>query len=305
MSSTATNATTPHYPPGYIPDYPRLVKWDSLPAAYIYMTLTLIMTFTTLRNLIFHAKTKHTKAVYIYLLFWCIFRFAAFAMRAYALSDNHGENYSTYTSTQIVLSIGFMPLAEVLTFNIAEASTLIYELGHRTYVRIRVLIMICFVTFGSCITAFVIDFTLNKPFGSNAKSFTTDVVLREVGFNGLFLIVVYTFFAGMRNAVAVGRTKHIPVEFVKRVRGMMWIVVGQSALMIVKMVYITYRNWNPSEFREEGWWYALSITPEYLYMLVFLTHGCLDVYDDVEGVLGEDGERKSDGTKSLEEGKKD
>ncbi|KAJ3003948.1 UNVERIFIED_CONTAM: hypothetical protein HDU68_005418 [Siphonaria sp. JEL0065] len=298
------------FPPGYVPDWPRLAAWDSDYTAFTYMGLSVVMTLAVLRNLIFFAKTKHTKAVYLYLMFWCLFRLAAFAMRGYMLVDSHGQSLDTYKSTQIVLSIGFMPLAEVLTFNVAEASTLIYELSHRTYIRLRILIMICFVVFGTAVTAFVIDFTLNKPFGSNAKDFSIDLILREIGFNGLFLIVIYTFFASIRNALAITSKKHIPEQHVARMRQMMWIVCFQSFLMIVKLCYITYRNWNPAELRDERWWYLVSISPEFLYMLFFVSHRFMDVYDDVELIVGEDGNHvggNSGGATAvaLEEGRKE
>ncbi|KAI9324355.1 hypothetical protein BDR26DRAFT_1014827 [Obelidium mucronatum] len=286
-------STTPHpkFPPGYIPNWPHLASWDSESAAYTYMGLTVITTIAVLRNGFFFANIKHTKAVYIYLFLWCLFRLTAFGMRGHVLHGNNGENLDTYKHTQIVLSIGFMPLAEALTLNIAESSTLIYELSHRTYIRLRILIIFLFLTFGISLTAFVIDFTMNKPFGANAKDYATDLILREVGFNGLFLITIYTFVAAIRNAIAITRKKHIPTEYVTRMRKMMWIVCGQSALMMVKLGYITYRNWNPQELKEEWVWYMWSVTPEFLYVLPCLRHGfVLSVFDDVEGVVGEDGE---------------
>ncbi|ORY31572.1 hypothetical protein BCR33DRAFT_771820 [Rhizoclosmatium globosum] len=296
MSSNTTTTTStqpqPMFPPGYIPDYPRLSAWDSPSAAFVFMAATIVITGLTIRNLFFSAKTQHSKSVYVYLLFWCTFRIVAFAMRGHDLLGTNGQDYEVYKYTQIVLSIGFMPLAEVLCFNVAEASTLIYELSHKTYIRLRILVSVLFVVFGTCVTAYVMDFTLNKPFGSNAKDYETDLVLREVGFNGLFLITIYTLFAAIRNSLAIVSKHHIPPSYMTRMRTMMRIVAFQSILMIIKLIYITYRNWNPKEFRDEVWWYVLSITPEYVFMLFFLKHDWfMSVYDEVEMVVGEDGNR--------------
>ncbi|KAJ3076895.1 hypothetical protein HDU98_010990 [Podochytrium sp. JEL0797] len=300
MNTTTLNSTAPAnapsmFPPGYVPNFALLAAWDSSTAAYIFMGLAILFTVCTLRNLIFFAKTKHTKAVYFYLLMWCFARVAAFALRGYALTGENGDDYGHYEAAQIILSIGFMPLAEVLTFNIAEASTLIYELSHRTYLRLRILIMVLFVVFGTSVTAYVIDFTINRPFGSNAKNFHGDLILRELGFNGLFLITLYTLFASIRNSLAVTTKHHIPTRYAGKMRTMMRIVAFQSFLMIIKLSYITYRNWNPENLRDEKYWYTLSISPEMIYMSFFVSHTFLDVYDSVEAVVGEDGVRMQGG----------
>ncbi|KAI9324360.1 hypothetical protein BDR26DRAFT_925878 [Obelidium mucronatum] len=278
----STNSTErPMFPPGYIPDWPRLASWDSHFTAYTFMVLSVVTTLALIRNLVFFAKTKHTKSVYLYLLIWCLFRLAAFAMRGFALTDSNGQSYETYKSTQIVLSIGFMPLAEVLTFNVAEASTLIYELSHRTYIRLRILITICFVVFETAVTAFVIDYTLNKPFGSNVSDFTTDIVLREIGFNGLFLIVIYTFFASIRNCTRHHNQRTHPYK-----------PCGEDEENDVDCLLPVIFDGH-----QDGVHYIPKLESGRVSRRE-VVHGFLDVYDDVELIVGEDGERNGAGRSS-------
>ncbi|KAJ3220948.1 hypothetical protein HDU78_000754, partial [Chytriomyces hyalinus] len=111
--------------------------------------------------------------------------------------------------------------------------------------------------------------------------YTSDVVFREIGFNGLLAIVVYTFFAAIRNLVYAQRKTHIAAEFVRPVTVAMAVVLFQSSLMLLKLIYITYRNWNPDELKEEKYWYYLSILPELVFVLPFCSNYFLRVFDDI------------------------
>ncbi|KAJ3076891.1 hypothetical protein HDU98_010986 [Podochytrium sp. JEL0797] len=288
------------FPPGYIPDYPVLASWDSSTLAFVFMSIFIGMLFATTFNLILKAKTRHTKSVFLYLAAFCVMRIVAFALRGYDLLGEHGQKYSTYTAAQIIVSVGFMPLAEVLTFNVAQATYIIYEMSRRNYIRVRILIMALFGIFGACVTAYVIDFTLNKPFGAKVPDYPLDLWLREIGFNGLFLICIYTLFASLRNAFSATKNTHIPSEFLLRLRNAMLVVAFQSFLMVIKLSYITFRNWKPQEFKQESAWYALSIVPELVFMLFFMTNRWVKVFDDISE--WRDAMARKEGETALEEG---
>ncbi|KAI8838187.1 hypothetical protein BJ741DRAFT_663557 [Chytriomyces cf. hyalinus JEL632] len=282
LATAIANSSATSIRPAPILNYARTVQWSSLEASYIFMAITVLMTFATIRNLIYSAKSKHTKMIYMYLLFWCIFRVAAFAVRAYILTDDRGQDFTLYKWASIISSVGFMPLAEVLAFCTLEGTALAYGFTNKTRSRFDLFVKALFATFGTTVTAFAIDFTCNKPFGSNPKDYPIDIVLREIGFNGLLLITIYTLFGSIRNMVAVVPHAKIPAIFVSRFRIMMIVVCFQSILMLIKLVYTTYRNWNPFQLRDEGIWYILSIAPEYVFVLFYLNHGFLKVYDDIE-----------------------
>ncbi|KAJ3221187.1 hypothetical protein HDU81_010825 [Chytriomyces hyalinus] len=263
-------------------NYAKRVQWSSAEAAYIFMAIAVLMALVTIRNLVYKAKSKHTKTIYFYLLLWCIFRIIAFAVRGCILTGDNGQDFTLYKWASIVSSVGFMPLAEVLAFCTLEGTALAYGFTAKTRSRFDLLVKALFAVFGVSLTAFAIDFTCNKPFGSNPKDYTIDVVLREVGFNGLTLITLYTLFGSIRNMLAVVQHPNVPGMFVRRFRVMMGVVCVQSVLMVVKLVYSIYRNWNPFELRDEAIWYGLSIVPEYLFLVFYLNHGFLKVYDDIE-----------------------
>ncbi|KAJ3244862.1 hypothetical protein HDU78_010339 [Chytriomyces hyalinus] len=289
LNTAAATATLPANAPSttisnpvILINYAKTVQWSSVEAAYIFMAIAVLMALVTIRNLVNKAKSKHTKTIYFYLLLWCIFRIIAFAVRGCILTGDNGEDFTLYKWASIVSSVGFMPLAEVLAFCTLEGTALAYGFTAKTRSRFDLLIKALFAVFGVSLTAFAIDFTCNKPFGSNPKDYLIDVVLREVGFNGLTLITLYTLFGSIRNMVAVVRHPNVPGMFVSRFRVMMAVVCVQSVLMVVKLVYSIYRNWNPYELRDEAIWYGLSIAPEYLFLVFYLNHGFLKVYDDIE-----------------------
>ncbi|KAJ3403352.1 hypothetical protein HDU80_004251 [Chytriomyces hyalinus] len=289
LNTAAATATLPANAPSTtisnpvtLINYAKTVQWSSVEAAYIFMAIAVLMALVTIRNLVYKAKSKHTKTIYFYLLLWCIFRIIAFAVRGCILTGDNGEDFTLYKWASIVSSVGFMPLAEVLAFCTLEGTALAYGFTAKTRSRFDLFVKALFAVFGVSLTAFAIDFTCNKPFGSNPKDYLIDVVLREVGFNGLTLITLYTLFGSIRNMVAVVRHANVPGMFVSRFRVMMGVVCVQSVLMVVKLVYSIYRNWNPYELRDEAIWYGLSIAPEYLFLVFYLNHGFLKVYDDIE-----------------------
>ncbi|KAJ3135981.1 hypothetical protein HK100_002112 [Physocladia obscura] len=112
------------FPPGYVPNYALLAGWDSTGAAFTVMAVAFVFMLTMLRNLIFAAKSAHTRANYSYLLIWCVFRIVALALRGYAVTGDNGQKLALYQWAQIAASIGFMPLAKVLIFNLLEIKEL-------------------------------------------------------------------------------------------------------------------------------------------------------------------------------------
>ncbi|KAJ3076893.1 hypothetical protein HDU98_010988 [Podochytrium sp. JEL0797] len=270
------------FPLGYVSNYPRLASWNSAAAAFAFMSVFAVMGCVVTYNMIFLARSRHTKSIYLYLLAFCIMRITAFALRGYTLIDTNGQDFTAYQYAQIIVSVGFMPLAEVLTFNVAKSSAIIYQLPQRKYILLRVLVAVLFLLFGACVTYYVIDFTVNKPFGAKVPDYPIDLWLREIGFNGLFLICIYTLFGSLRNAFVAHKKPHqIPVQHLPRLKTMLLIVAFQSFLMVIKLSYITYRNWRPQEFKQEFAWYALSIAPELVFMLFFMTNRWLQVFDDI------------------------
>ncbi|KAJ3264355.1 hypothetical protein HDU77_008787 [Chytriomyces hyalinus] len=283
-------------------NYAHLVQWQSSTAAFIFTALAALITVCITRNLIQKAKSKHSKMIYIYLLFWCIFRVTAFSLRAFILTDDNGENYKTYQWTSIIASLGFMPLAEVLAFCALKSLALMYGFSNQKLHRLDLAIKLCFLVFGGLLTAFVVDYTMNKPFGSDPKGYAGLVVCREIGFNGLMLITLTALvvsFGNMRPSVLC-RTQ-IPPHLVTAFTRMNGMVCVQAVLMVVKLVYTMYRNWNPSQGRSEVLWYAIGMAPEFVFLLWYVRHDTLlSVFDEVEAALDETDKIASDGLK-LEE----
>ncbi|KAI8619825.1 hypothetical protein BC830DRAFT_1102219 [Chytriomyces sp. MP71] len=277
------NGTTPPSPQTRPPpNYALLVKWSSPSTAWIFLTTTILMTVGVLYNLIVKAKTLHSRTVYVYLLLWCMARITAFAMRGYILSNDNGLNYGLYQWSSIVASLGFMPLAEAMSVVTIESSAMVYGMKRTTAKYLDIAVKVAFLLSGTCVAAFVIDYTLNDPFGSNVKDFAKDLALREIGFNGLILLTLYTLVGSTFNLIDCVRKMKVPSEFWGRFRTMCAVTIFQSLLILVKLVYTAYRNWNPSELRDESIWYGVSVLPEYVFMLFYCTHYFLQVFDDIE-----------------------
>ncbi|KAJ3228349.1 hypothetical protein HDU81_006220 [Chytriomyces hyalinus] len=270
------------FPPGYIPNYALLAGWDSEGLAYGVMGVVAAMTLCMAWN-VYRSRSLHTRIVYAYLIFWGILRLIAFAMRGHVLTGTNGRDLATYKWAQIIVSVGFMPLAEVCAANVLAGTTLVFKLTPLSRRRLNIFLKVLFLGFVLSILWYVYDFTINKPFGSKPLDYTSDVVFREIGFNGLLAIVVYTFFAAIRNLVYAQRKTHIAAEFVRPVTVAMAVVLFQSSLMLLKLIYITYRNWNPDELKEEKYWYSLSILPELVFVLPFCSTYFLRVFDDIAG----------------------
>ncbi|KAJ3247683.1 hypothetical protein HDU78_003489 [Chytriomyces hyalinus] len=281
MSPTATN-TNNNNRRAFAPNYAKAARWSSTAAAYCFMCLAILMALAMIRNLIYTAKSRHTKIVYSVLLAWCVIRTAGFALRGYILTDDHGQDVTLFKWVTILGGVGFMPLAQVLALCTLEGSALAFGSTPKARKPFDRLIRLLFVVSAVTLAAFVIDFTCNKPLGSNVKDYTVDLVLREIGFNGLILIALYTLLGSIRNIFAVVPQGKVPAVFVPRFRMMMIVVCFQSVLMLIKLVFTTYRNWNPLELRDEWIWYLLSIGPEFLLVLCYMHHGFLKVYDDIE-----------------------
>ncbi|KAJ3076896.1 hypothetical protein HDU98_010991 [Podochytrium sp. JEL0797] len=271
----------PQFPPGFVPNYPNLASWYSQSAAFVLLTILVFFLPVFVYNMTMLARTKHTKVIYGYLILWTLLRIVAFALRGYDLLEGHGSDYSDYQAAQIIISVGFMPLAEILAFNVAESSAIIYQHSKKFYTYLRAFIFFCFIFFGTCVAVYVFDFTLNKPFGADARNYTGDIVVREIGFDGLFCICVYTLFASLRNSYHLRQKDHVADDLVPRLRQMMYLVCFQSCLMVIKLSYITYRNWQPTEFKFESWYYLLSLIPEFIFVLPFLSFHFLKIYDDI------------------------
>ncbi|TPX65009.1 hypothetical protein CcCBS67573_g08258 [Chytriomyces confervae] len=214
------------------------------------------------------SRSLHARIIYAYLIFWGILRLIAFAMRGHALTHTgtNGRDLDTYKWAQIIISVGFMPLAEVCAANILAGATLVFKLTPLSRQRLNIFVKVLFASFVLAILWYVYDFTVNKPFGSKPLDYTSDVVFREIGFNGLLAIVT-----------------HIAAEFVRPVTVAMAVVLFQSSLMLLKLIYITYRNWNPDKLKEEKYWYYLSILPELVFVLPFCSNYFLRVFDDIAG----------------------
>ncbi|KAJ3135980.1 hypothetical protein HK100_002111 [Physocladia obscura] len=206
------------FPPGYIPNYALLAHWDSKSAAFTFMTIAFVFLLFMVRNIIYFAKSGHTRSVYAYLILWSIFRIVALALRGAAVTDDNGQTFALYQWAQISASVGFMPLAEVLIFNLLEITIIIFNLKPSTRLRWKIGASAIFAFFVLCVCIYVFDFTLNKPFGSNPKDYTGDIVLREIGFNGLLLITVYALVGSLRNLFFLGRTGNVAPEFVPKIR---------------------------------------------------------------------------------------
>ncbi|TPX77678.1 hypothetical protein CcCBS67573_g01039 [Chytriomyces confervae] len=281
MSPTANNYNNNNRR-AFALNYAKAARWSSTAAAYCFMGLAILMALAMIRNLIYTAKSRHTKIVYSVLLAWCVIRTAGFALRGYILTDDHGQDLTLFKWVAILGGVGFMPLAQVLALCTLEGSALAFGSTPKARKPFDRLIRLLFVVSAVTLAAFVIDFTCNKPLGSNVKDYTVDLVLREIGFNGLILIALYTLLGSIRNIFAVVKQGKVPAVFVPRFRMMMVVVGFQSVLMLIKLVFTTYRNWNPFELRDEWIWYLLSIGPEFLLVLCYMHHGFLKVYDDIE-----------------------
>ncbi|KAJ3240831.1 hypothetical protein HDU81_002684 [Chytriomyces hyalinus] len=282
LSTAVTNASATSTRPSFVLNYAKAVRWSSVEAAYIFMAVALLMGVATMRNLIYSAKSTHTKLIYGVLMAWCAFRTGGYAVRGYILTGDRGQDVTLYKWAAILGNVGFMPLAQVLAFCTLEGTALAYGFPKNLRKRYDLLVRLMFGIFGGTVAAFAIDYTCNKPFGSNVKDYTVDLVLREIGFNGLILITVVSLLGSIWNIHVVVPQGNVPVVFVPRYRVMMIVVCFQSVLMLIKLVFTTYRNWNPYELRDEWISYVLSIAPEYLLMLFYMTHGFLKVYDDIE-----------------------
>ncbi|KAI8837960.1 hypothetical protein BJ741DRAFT_648331 [Chytriomyces cf. hyalinus JEL632] len=287
-TGTAANTTTPKSPTTTRRlNYATLAQWNSPEIAYLFLALTLLMTVCIFRNLIFKAKTIQTKTVYVYLCIWGLARAACFAMRGYIVTGSNGENYSLFQWANIVASLGFMPLAEAMAVITVEGFAIVFGFSKKLASRLDILVKALFITFGCCVAGSVMNFTLNRPFGSNMKDYTTDLVLREIGFNGL---IVLTLFSGIGCSINLGYavvTRRISTKLAVRFNLMMVVTILQSVLILVKLVYITYRNWNPQQLRDETAWYTISILPEYIFVMFYVSHFFARVFDDIYSEMKE------------------
>ncbi|KAJ3403353.1 hypothetical protein HDU80_004252 [Chytriomyces hyalinus] len=282
-------------------NYASAAQWDSPEIAYLFLALTVIASACIFRNLIFKAKTRQTKAIYIYLSIWCLARVACFAMRGYILTGDNGENYSFYQWTNIVSSLGFMPLSEAMAVITVEGCALVFGFSKTLASRLDLTVKLLFITFGCCVAGSVMDFTLNRPLGSNMKDYTTDLVLREVGFNGLILLTLFAAVGCTVNMMYAVVTWRISTKLVLRFNLMMCVTAFQAILILIKLAYISYRNWNPLELRSEAAWYAFSIMPEYIVVLFYVSHFFASVFDKAHC---DDG-KEADAIRELEAGTPD
>ncbi|KAJ3240829.1 hypothetical protein HDU81_002682 [Chytriomyces hyalinus] len=282
------NAAAPKSPTTQLRfNYATLAQWNSPEIAYLFLAFTLLMTVCIFRNLIFKAKTIQTKTVYVYLCIWGLARAVCFAMRGYIVTGANGENYSVFQWANIVASLGFMPLAEAMAVITVEGFAIVFGFSKKLASRLDILVKALFITFGCCVAGSVMNFTLNRPFGSNMKDYTTDLVLREIGFNGLILLTLFSGIGCTINLVYAVVTRRISTKLVVRFNLMMVVTIFQSILMLVKLTYITYRNWNPQQLRDETAWYTISILPEYIFVLFYVTHYFARVFDDIYSEMKE------------------
>ncbi|KAI8608618.1 hypothetical protein BC830DRAFT_938640 [Chytriomyces sp. MP71] len=160
LSMNATTATAGHRPPL---NYAAIVGYNSQAMAYTFAVLAILINAFVIRNRLFLAQITYTKAVYMPLIAWGVFRAVGFFMRGYIIGGDNGQNYGLYQATQIVGNIGFLPLAAALAFNIIKCASIVHQHPPKKLLFFRLVAILVFVVCFACVMGFAFDYILNYP----------------------------------------------------------------------------------------------------------------------------------------------
>ncbi|KAI8611227.1 hypothetical protein BC830DRAFT_1142056 [Chytriomyces sp. MP71] len=255
QNNNMSSNSTPSLPSGY--DWARnAFYFDSIPVAVAFAGVCLLYLVAICYCAI---KTNYSavRRLYIYGILWGLTRVSGLGLRAYTLTGDNGSNTSLVTTTQILCSIGFLPLIRFLIFEtLCVLRTKFPQLPVDRIDRIQSLVfLICTVML---ITSLV-DYSQHLP----AAITSNDQSMRDSSSWVFFAYAVGPTLLGLL-LVFSGSEK----------QGGVMVLTG--VCLSVKMAYSLYKNYETDFKATEVYFYALNVAPELLMVTLYLTPRLLE-----------------------------
>ncbi|KAI8618782.1 hypothetical protein BC830DRAFT_1078991 [Chytriomyces sp. MP71] len=256
------NSTSTGFPDGF--DWARnLFLFDSIALASVFAILSAAFV-PAFGWCAYKTGFRNVRFIYLLEMGWAVTRVVGFVLRAVTLSGANGSNISLAITTQVLSGIGFLPLVRIVVFEaLAGIKALFPAFPFARFDRLQSLI---FMAFSGMLIYYIVAYSSNLP----APATSTQLLLRDIATWGLFA------FAAIPTLFAV----FIAFTTSARLGGVMTVT---GLCLSIKMAYSLYKNYNPPPafMPTEGYFYGLSIAPEIILALLYVTPSILEEFDDL------------------------
>ncbi|KAJ3111320.1 hypothetical protein HK100_002731 [Physocladia obscura] len=237
-------------PAGY--DWARNVfGFSSLPLSAVFAVLSALFLVDILYNSLIRVPKR---PIYNWLIGWGVLRLVGFVLRAVCLTGSLGSNSTLVITTQVFLSIGYIPLLKVFIQNVFIIAKVVHPKA--PYGPIERLVNLLTLAFVVCIIVY-----LNMYFPDLPNPITsTEQTLRDAAYWGLTALAALPTLYIFRVLGDVRFTKVVTTLLI------------QGALLLIKIGFSLYKNYQGG-LNDEIYFYLLTILPEFLYMAFYLLPG--------------------------------
>ncbi|KAI8619683.1 hypothetical protein BC830DRAFT_1165173 [Chytriomyces sp. MP71] len=263
------NSTATGFPDGF--DWARnLFLFDSVALASVFAIVSAAFV-PAFGWCAYKTASRNVRFLYLLELGWAVTRVVGFVLRAVTLSGTNGSNISLAITTQVLSGIGFLPLVRIVVFEaLAAIKALFPAFPFARFDRLQSLI---FMAFSGMLIYYIVAYSSNLP----APATSTQLLLRDIATWGLLA------FAAIPTLFAV----FVAFTTSARLGGVMAIT---GICLTIKMAYSLYKNYNPPPtfIPTEGYFYGLSIAPEIILALLYVTPSVLEEFDSLSASLTDD-----------------
>ncbi|KAJ3089736.1 hypothetical protein HK100_007667, partial [Physocladia obscura] len=154
-------------------------------------------------------------------------------------------------TTQVFLSIGYIPLLKVFIQNIFIIAKTVHPTA--SYNQIERIVNLATIAFVGCVIAYLNLYFPNLP----TPITTTEQALRDVAYWG------FTALAALPTLYVLSQVGDT------RFRKVVAPLLIQGALLLVKIAFSLYKNYHGG-LNDEIYFYLLTILPEFLYMAFYI-----------------------------------
>ncbi|KAI8610777.1 hypothetical protein BC830DRAFT_713986 [Chytriomyces sp. MP71] len=262
------NSTSTSFPDGF--DWARnLFLFDSIALASLFALLT-VGFIPVFGWCAYKTVFRNVRFIYLLEVGWAVTRVVGFVLRAVTLSGSNGSNIGLAITAQVLSGIGFLPLVRIVVFEaLAGLKALFPAFPFARFDRLQSLI---FMAFSGMLIYYIVAYSSNLP----APATSTQLLLRDIATWGLLA------FAAIPTLFAV----FIAFTTSARLGGVMALT---GVCLSIKMAYSLYKNYNPPPVftPTEGYFYGLTIAPEIILALLYVTPSILEEFDDLSASMVE------------------
>ncbi|KAJ3197384.1 hypothetical protein HDU83_009270 [Entophlyctis luteolus] len=223
--------------------------FSSMPAAVVFGVVSAGFAVALVCNAFFGPVSRRA---YYFLIVWAVLRLVAFILRAVSLIGNNGTNLSLVIIAVVFSSIGYLPLVKVFVRSVLICIQDLYP--SFPYARVDRFLNKVYVVAVALIIAYLNMYLPNLP----AAITPSEQMMRDAAYWILALVSIIPTLAVI-----------CLLLFNPRFSQFSWVLLVQGLLLVLKIAFTLYKNYNGGA-NDEGYFYAFTIVPEFVFMFFYL-----------------------------------